>query len=112
MSVSSEHSAAMPTASLRLNERVMAFACFVSGAAGLIFEIVWFHRCGLVFGNSVWATSIVLSSFMGGIALGNAAIGRLGARAATLPIYAALEAVVAATGIALKYALPSLAPAV
>jgi len=85
---------------------------FISGAAGLIFEMVWFHRCGLVFGNSVWSASIVLSSFMGGLAVGNAAIGRLGARAATLPIYAALEVIVAVTGIALTYALPALAPAV
>ena len=30
-----------------------------------IFEIVWVYRCGLLFGNTVWATSIVLSSFMG-----------------------------------------------
>jgi len=85
---------------------------FISGAAGLMFEIVWFHRCGLVFGNSVWSTSIVLSSFMGGLAVGNAAAGRLGARAATLRTYAALEVVVAVTGIALTYALPALAPAV
>ena len=40
---------------------------FVSGAAGLIFEIVWLHRCGLLFGNSVWATSLILSSFMAGL---------------------------------------------
>jgi spermidine synthase len=30
---------------------------FVSGAAGLVFEVVWFHRCGLVFGNSVWSAA-------------------------------------------------------
>jgi spermidine synthase len=37
---------------------------FISGAAGLIFEVVWFNRSGLVFGNSIWAASLVLSSFM------------------------------------------------
>src|SRR5256885_1511278 len=36
---------------------------------------------------------------MGGLAVGNAAIGRLGAPAATLPMYAALEAVVAVAGV-------------
>jgi len=85
---------------------------FVSGAAGLMFEVVWFHRCGLVFGNSVWSTSLVLSSFMGGLALGSVVVGRLGARAATLRAYAVLEASVAAAGITLTYALPGLTPVV
>ena len=85
------------------------FAFFVSGAAGLIFEVVWFHRAGLVFGNSVWSTSIVLASFMGGLALGNALIGRHGHRIRRfLLAYAALECLVAATGLALTYALPEL----
>jgi predicted membrane-bound spermidine synthase len=84
-------------------------AFFVSGAAGLIFEVVWFHRAGLVFGNSVWSTSIVLASFMGGLALGNALIGRYGHRIRRfLLAYAGLECVVAATGLALTYALPEL----
>ncbi len=89
----------------------MTVLFFLSGAAGLIFEMVWFHRCGLVFGNSVWSASIVLSSFMGGLAFGNAAVGRFGARAGTLRTYAALEVVVAVAGLALTYALPALTPA-
>src|SRR5207237_9293451 len=63
----------------------------------------------LVFGSSVWSTSIVLSSFMGGLALGNALIGVFGDRITRfLRTYAALEAVVAATGVALTYGLPQL----
>ena len=34
--------------------RWLPLVCFLSGAAGLIFEMVWFHRSGLVFGNSGW----------------------------------------------------------
>jgi spermidine synthase len=45
---------------------------FVSGAAALIFETLWFRQAGLMFGNSVWATSVVTASFMAGLALGNA----------------------------------------
>ena len=41
----------------------LPLVCFLSGAAGLIFETAWFHRSGLVFGSSVWSTSLVLSSF-------------------------------------------------
>jgi len=89
--------------------RAVSLAFFVSGAAGLIFEVVWFHRCGLVFGNSVVATSIVLSSFMGGLALGTALVGWHGRRLGNLlRAYAALEAVVAIAGLALTYALPTL----
>ena len=81
---------------------------FVSGAASLVFEVSWFHRAGLVFGNGVWAASVVLSSFMGGLALGNALVGWYGAGARRpLRTYAVLEIIVAVSGIALTYALPS-----
>ena len=88
---------------------MVSIAFFISGAAGLIFEVVWFHRAGLVFGNSIWSTSIVLASFMGGLALGNALIGRYGHRIRQfLPAYAALEVLVALAGLALTYSLPEL----
>lgn len=87
----------------------MSLVFFVSGAAGLIFEVVWFHRCGLVFGNSVWATSVVLSSFMAGLALGNALVGRYAHRIRRfLRAYALLESGVAITGVTLTYVLPQL----
>ena len=79
---------------------------FVSGAVGLVFEIVWFYRCSLVFGNSVWAASIALSSFMAGLAVGNAGVGRVGPRIRRpLLAYATAELVVAVTGVGLAYAL-------
>jgi hypothetical protein len=62
------------------DSRWLLLACFMSGAAGLIFEMVWFHRSSLVFGSSVWATSLVLSSFMGGLTVGAAIVGRAGHR--------------------------------
>ncbi|HEY7169674.1 MAG TPA: hypothetical protein VH417_02445 [Vicinamibacterales bacterium] len=91
----------------------LSIAFFLSGAAGLIFEVVWFYRAGLVFGNSVWAASIVLSSFMAGLAIGTALAGRYGPR---LPrpvrAYARLEAIVAISGIVLTYLLPIVPPLV
>src|SRR5438552_4066715 len=78
------------------DSRWLLLVCFVSGAAALIFEMVWFHRSGLVFGNSVWATSLVLSSFMGGLTIGSAIVGRSGHRVRRfLRAYAATEVVVA-----------------
>jgi spermidine synthase len=91
----------------------VTFVFFLSGAAGLIFEMVWFHRSALVFGSSVRAATIVLSSFMGGLAIGNALAGRYArGRRDLLRVYAALEATVAVTGLALTYGLPPLAAAI
>ena len=55
--------------------------CFVlSGATGLIYEVVWMRMLSLVFGATILAVSTVLAAFMGGLALGSAAAGRIGAR--------------------------------
>jgi spermidine synthase len=86
----------------------LLLVCFLSGAAALIFEAVWFHRSGLVFGSSVWATSLVLSSFMGGLTIGSSIVGRRAPRASLLRWYASVEAMVAVSGVALTYILPRL----
>ncbi|HEY0728344.1 MAG TPA: hypothetical protein VGD38_09765, partial [Pyrinomonadaceae bacterium] len=55
--------------------------CFVlSGATGLIYEILWARMLGLVFGATTLAVSTVLAAFMGGLALGSALAGRLAPR--------------------------------
>ena len=55
--------------------------CFVlSGATGLIYEVIWARMLGLVFGATTLAVSTVLAAFMGGLALGSATAGRLGTR--------------------------------
>lgn len=82
---------------------------FLSGVSALVFQHIWFRQAGLVFGNSVWASSLVLSSFMAGLAIGNgvAATRRLGGRN-PLRVYALLEAMVALAGVSLVFILPSL----
>ena len=53
-------------------------ACFIlSGATGLIYEVLWARMLGLVFGATTLAVSTVLAAFMGGLALGSAIAGRL-----------------------------------
>ncbi len=55
--------------------------CFIlSGATGLIYEVLWARMLGLVFGATTLAVSTVLAAFMGGLALGSALAGRFGAR--------------------------------
>jgi predicted membrane-bound spermidine synthase len=81
---------------------------FLSGAAALLFETVWFRQAGLAFGNSVWASSLVLAGFMGGLAIGNVAAARRGDRVPRpLRVYALAEIVIAVAGIALVWLLPA-----
>jgi spermidine synthase len=82
---------------------------FFSGASALIFETLWFRQAGLAFGNSIWASSLVLSGFMGGLALGNALVARAGTRLSNpVRAYALAEAAIALTGVGLVYLFPVL----
>jgi spermidine synthase len=65
---------------------------FISGAAGLIYEVTWTRAFGLVFGNTVFAVSTVLAAFMLGLALGSWLFGRIADRShRPLRLYAILE---------------------
>jgi len=55
--------------------------CFIlSGATGLIYEVLWARMLGLVFGATTLAVSTVLAAFMGGLALGSALAAKLAPR--------------------------------
>ncbi|MSP61100.1 MAG: hypothetical protein EXR72_12295 [Myxococcales bacterium] len=55
----------------------LVFLCFfLSGASGLVFEMVWTRELTLVFGSTTLAMATVLSVFMGGLALGSLLAGR------------------------------------
>ncbi|RKZ16402.1 hypothetical protein DRQ50_06145 [bacterium] len=82
--------------------RSLALLCFfLSGFAGLVYEIAWIRKASLVFGSTTLALSTVLAVFFGGLALGSWLFGRWGQRAAR-PIrwYAVLEYSLAATALA------------
>jgi len=70
--------------------------CFTfSGAAGLIYEVLWMRMLGLVFGATTIAVSVVLAAFMGGLALGSALAGKFAERIARpLRAYAWIEIVI------------------
>src|SRR6516164_5014612 len=82
---------------------------FLSGTGALIFETLWLRLSGLAFGNSVWAAALILSSFMAGLALGNAlaASSRM-RRGRPLHFYAVLELLVALFGCTIVFGLPVL----
>jgi spermidine synthase len=61
--------------------RALVLACFfLSGASGLIFEMVWTRGLTLVFGSTTLAISTVLATFMGGLGLGAYLAGKVADR--------------------------------
>ena len=60
--------------------KIISLCFIVSGATGLIYEVLWARMLGLVFGATTLAVSTVLAAFMGGLALGSALAGKLAAR--------------------------------
>ena len=88
---------------------VLCGVLFFSGTGALIFETLWLRLSGLAFGNSTWAAALILSSFMAGLALGNAlaASSRI-RRCRPLHFYAVLELAVAFFGCTIVFGLPVL----
>ncbi len=50
---------------------------FLSGAIGLLYEVVWARMLTQIFGNTTHAIATVLAAFMAGLALGSYVFGRL-----------------------------------
>lgn len=55
---------------------ILAFIFVMSGATGLIYQVVWFKYLSLFLGNTNYAQMIVLSTFLGGLAWGNYFFGK------------------------------------
>jgi spermidine synthase len=74
--------------------RVVVLACFfLSGASGLILELLWTRMLTLVFGSTTLAVSTVLTAFMGGLGLGSYLAARFADRLKSpMRAYAAAEA--------------------
>ena len=74
---------------------------FLSGAAGLIYEVCWIRRASLAFGSTTYALSSVLAIFFLGLACGSYLFGRLSERTSRpLRIYGLAEVAVAGLALA------------
>jgi len=73
----------------------LVVAIFIlSGAAGLMYEIVWARQLVLVFGNTTQAVSTILTGYFGGMAIGSFLGGRLADRVRSpLRLYGVIEVV-------------------
>lgn len=73
---------------------------YLSGIAGLIYQVLWLRRLSLVFGVTVYAASTVLAAFMAGLALGSALSGRVLRRGLSpLRAFAIAEILIGVTGL-------------
>jgi spermidine synthase len=85
----------------------------VSGAAALIYEVVWTRLLTLYLGHGLAAASAVLAAFMGGLAAGAGAAGRIASRytpVRALRVYAALEIAIGVLALLMPVALIAVRP--
>jgi len=78
-----------------------------SGAAALIYEIVWFQMLELYVGSSAVSVGVLLATFMGGMCLGSLFLPRIISRSVhPLRVYALLELGIGLIGLALLVVMP------
>lgn len=78
-----------------------------SGAAALIYEVVWQQLLQLVIGSSTVSLGVLLGAFMGGMCLGSLFAPRIiDRRHHPLRVYAALELAIGVAGVVLLWAMP------
>lgn len=101
-----------PSRAARANAGVRAALMalfFVSGAAGLVYEVVWMRQLSLFLGVSVHAVSATLVAFMAGLGAGAAVFGRWFDRGlAPARTYALLEFGVGAYALAFPWIMDAL----
>lgn len=94
----------IPTPAKNYSPRTLSLVavCFLlSGATGLIYEVLWARMLGLVFGVTTLAISAVLAAFMGGLALGSALAARFAPRInRAVRVYALIEIVIGVYALA------------
>ena len=81
--------------------RAAIYALFyLSGIAGLIYQVLWLRRLSVIFGVTVYAASTVLAAFMAGLSIGSALSGRVMRRGvAPLAAFGIAEILIGITGL-------------
>src|SRR5690242_17496869 len=82
----------MPPATLPI-----ALCFFFSGAAGLVYEVVWSRHLNLIFGSTTWSITTVVATYMFGLGVGSLVFGKRADRSARpARLYAGLEIAIGA----------------
>jgi len=102
---SSSHASAN-TFTGRKSINLLMMIYFASGTCSLIDEVIWVRLLKLTLGNTVYATSIVISTFMAGLALGSLVMSRYSDRIKRqLQLYAFIETLITVSALLLPQAL-------
>jgi spermidine synthase len=105
-----------PTAELpQLSKRAaatIATALGLSGLAGMMYQVAWTRTLTLVLGSSVYVFGLIVSAFIGGLALGSLAIGPLTRRKHLLLSLALVQLGIAVAAFCLIPLLGRLTPLV
>lgn len=92
-----------------LARSALLFAAFLSGFAALCYEVGWIRLLALVLGASTYSFTVMLASFVAGIALGGAAMRRwIGRIRDPLRVFAALQTVLGLSVLAASPLYPKL----
>ncbi|MGE5339924.1 MAG: fused MFS/spermidine synthase [Candidatus Omnitrophota bacterium] len=85
---------------------------FFSGISGLIYQIIWTRMLALIFGNTMLATSTVLSAYMAGLAAGSYLAGKYIDKKPRplVRIYALLEAGIGIFALIFPFLLKAFTP--
>jgi predicted membrane-bound spermidine synthase len=85
---------------------IPALLLFVSGAAALVYQVLWIKQLSLVVGVEVYAITTGISAFFAGLALGGLLFGRWADRLQRpILLYAGLEVLVAVLGVGATFAM-------
>jgi spermidine synthase len=91
---------------------IILLCFFFSGFSGLLYEVLWLRMLILIFGSTTLAVSTVLTSFMGGLALGSYLFGRMmDRRKRPLFYYGLLEGVIGLFALIIPWLFTLLIPA-
>ncbi len=94
------------TISRRASINWLMMIYFASGICSLIDEVIWVRLLKLTLGNTVYASSIVISMFMGGLALGALIMSRHSDHIRRrLQLYAIIETLITISSLSLPWGL-------
>ncbi|MDP1808565.1 MAG: fused MFS/spermidine synthase [Actinomycetota bacterium] len=95
----------------QIGHKAIFWACGASGAAALIYEVIWFRALTNTIGATTYSFSILVAAFMAGLALGSRWGGIYAGRNKNLfQAFGLLELGVAVSGLAIFYAINNLGP--
>lgn len=86
---------------------VLVFLFLGSGAAALMYQVVWFQLLSLIIGSSAISLGVLLATFMGGMCIGSIGLPYvIPANRHPLKVYAAIEIGIGLLGVIVLLALP------